>query len=148
MEKLSNTEIITAEKKGCIVLTCNKAQQVWIDNAINTLITPADNQDDGWKKIRRVKTRFELIRRINTTADNLVGKVDNDTNGRATVISQMQSVGDSMREEGKLTACVVSESGAYKSDGDSAWFDIDVIDKDSMEHIYMTYWFRFSTNEE
>ncbi len=148
LEKLSNTEIITAEKKGCIVLTCNKAQQVWIDNAINTLITPADNQDDGWKKIRRVKTRFELIRRINTTADNLVGKVDNDTNGRATVISQMQSVGDSMREEGKLTACVVSESGAYKSDGDSAWFDIDVIDKDSMEHIYMTYWFRFSTNEE
>ena len=148
LERLSNTDIIAAEKKGCIVLSCNKARQVWIDNAINTLITPADNQDDGWKKIRRVKTRMELIRRINTTVDNLIGKVDNDTNGRATVISQMQAIGDSMREEGKLVACTVTESSSYKSDGDSAWFDIDVIDKDSMEHIYMTYLFRFNTNEE
>ena len=99
-EKLTNTEMIAAEKKGCLVLSYNKAKQVWIDNAINTLITPKDNQDDGWKKIRRVKTRFELIRRINTTSDNLVGKVDNDTNGRATVISQLQGVGDAMKEEG------------------------------------------------
>ena len=148
LENLTNTDVISAEKKGCIVLSYNKAKQVWIDNAINTLITPADNQDDGWKKIRRVKTRFELIRRINTTADDLVGKVDNDSNGRATVISQIQGVGDSMREEGKLTACAVIESSAYKSDGDSAWFDIDVVDKDSMEHIYLTFLFRFSTNEE
>lgn len=148
LEKLTNTDMISAEKRGCIVLSYNKAKQVWIDNAINTLITPADNQDDGWKKIRRVKTRFELIRRINTTTDDLVGKVDNDNNGRATVISQIQGVGDSMREEGKLIACAVTESSAYKADGDSAWFDIDVIDKDSMEHIYLTFLFRFSTNEE
>lgn len=148
LEKLTNTEMTSAEKKGCIVLSYNKAKQVWIDNAINTLITPADNQDDGWKKIRRVKTRLELIRRINTTADDLVGKVDNDSNGRATVISQIQGVGDAMREEGKLTAFTVKESSAYKADGDSAWFDIDVVDKDSMEHIYMTFLFQFSTNEE
>lgn len=147
-EKLTNTEMITAEKKGCIVLSYNKAKQVWIDNAINTLITPADNQDDGWKKIRRVKTRFELIRRINNTTDELIGKVDNDRNGRATVISQMQGIGDAMIEEGKLTACTVAESSTYTSDGDSAWFDIDVIDKDSMEHIYLTFYFRFSTIEE
>lgn len=147
-ERLTNTEMTAAEKRGCLVLSYNKAKQVWIDNAINTLITPADNQDDGWKKIRRVKTRFELIRRINTTTDDLVGKVDNDTNGRATVISQMQGVADSMIAEGKLVACTVAESSAYRSDGDSAWFDIDTIDKDSMEHIYLTFLFRFSTNEE
>lgn len=146
-EKLTNTEIITAEKKGCLVLTYNKAKQVWIDNAINTLITPADNQDDGWKKIRRVKTRFELIRRINITTDDLVGKVDNDKNGRATVISQIQGVGDSMKEEGKLVSCSVTESRTYTADGDSAWFEIDVIDKDSMERIYLTFLFRFSTNQ-
>jgi hypothetical protein len=147
LEKLTNTEIINAEKKGCIVLDYNKSKQVWIDNAINTLITPADNQDDGWKKIRRVKTRFELIRRINNTSDDLAGKVDNDTNGRSTVISQLQAVGTSMIEESKLVSCTVSESTRYTADGDSAWFDIDVIDKDSMEHIYLTYLFQFSTNE-
>lgn len=148
LEKLTNTQMALAEKMGCIVLSCNKAKQVWIDNAINTLVTPADNQDEGFKKIRRVKTRFELIRRVNATADGLIGKIDNDNNGRATVISQIQGVGDSMREEGKLIACAVTESGAYKADGDSAWFDIDVIDKDSMEHIYLTFLFRFSTNGE
>ncbi len=147
LEKLTNSDMVTAEKMGCIVLSRNRAGQVWIDNAINTLVTPGDQQDDGWKKIRRVKARFELIRRMNTTADSLVGKVDNDTNGRATVISQMQGVGDSMREEGKLVACTVTESSMYRADGDSAWFDIDVVDKDSMEHIYLTFLFRFSTNE-
>ena len=34
-----------------------------------------------------------------------------------------------MKEESKLTACKVTESTAYTADGDSAWFDIDVIDK-------------------
>lgn len=148
LERLTNTDIVAAEKKGCLVLTYNKAKQVWIDSAINTLITPAENQDEGWKKIRRVKTRFELIRRINNIADELVGKVDNDNNGRATVISQVQGVGDAMREEGKLVSCVVTESSTNKADVDSAWFEIDVIDKDSMEHIYLTFMFRFSTNED
>lgn len=147
LERLTNTDIITAEKKGCIVLSYNKAMQVWIDNAINTLVTTAENQDEGWKKIRRVKTRFELIRRLNAVADDLTGKVDNDNNGRATVISQLQGIGDSMIEEGKLVACAVTENAANKADGDSVWFDVDVVDKDSMEHIYLTYAFRFSTNE-
>lgn len=146
LERLTNSQIVAAEKSGCLVLTYNSTKQVWIDNAINTLITPADNQDDGWKKIRRVKTRFELIRRMNITSDLLVGKVDNDQNGRSTVISQLQAVGDAMIAEGKLNACIVSENPIYKADGDSAWFQIDTIDKDSMEHIYLTYKFQFSTN--
>ena len=102
--------------------------------------------DDGWKKIRRVKTRFELIRRMNAAADALVGKVDNDKDGRSTVVSQLQAIGDNMIAEGKLTAITVSESAVNVADGDSAWFDIDVVDKDSMEHIYLSYRFQFSTN--
>lgn len=148
LERLTNTDMVTAEKQGCIVLSYNRSKQVWIDNAINTLVTPADNQDDGWKKIRRVKTRFELIRRMSATAEDLIGRIDNDSNGRATVISQLQGVGDAMREEGKLVACTVTENSAYQDGGDSAGFVIDVIDKDSMEHIYLTFLFRFSTSEE
>lgn len=146
LERLTNTEMIAAEKKGCLVFSYNSTKQVWIDNAINTLIVPAENQDEGWKKIRRVKTRYELIRRINITTDALIGKVDNDTNGRSTVISQIQGVGDAMVAESKLVACKVTESTIYTADGDSAWFDIDVVDKDSMEHIYLTFLFQFSTN--
>lgn len=147
-ERLTNTQMTKAETMGCLVLSLNKSKQVWIDSAINTLVTPDDDHDDGWKKIRRVKTRYEMITRMNDLADSLVGKVDNDTNGRSTIISQLQGIGDDMKEEGKLVACKVSESTVYKPDGDSAWFLIDCIDKDSAEHIYLMYMFRFSTQEE
>lgn len=148
LEELTPAQITKAETMGCIVLSRNTKKQIWIDSAINTMINPTEDKDKGWKKIRRVKTRFEFLRRANTITDDLVGKVDNDSNGRATVMSQIQGVGDSMVEEGKLVSCSVTESSGYKADGDSAWFDVDVIDKDSMEHIYSTFLFRFSTNEE
>lgn len=147
-ETMTPTQMTKAEQSGCLVLSVNTDKQVWIDNAINTLVTPADNQDDGWKKIRRTKTRYEMIKRMNDQADSLVGKVDNDKNGRATIISQLQGIGDAMIEEGKLVSCSVTESATYVADGDSCWFVIDVIDKDSAEHIYLMYQFRFSTQEE
>lgn len=53
-----------------------------------------------------------------------------------------------MIEEGKLVAATVAESTEYIADGDSCWFVIDVIDKDSAEHIYLFYKFGFSTREE
>lgn len=146
-ECLTPTQINNAELSGCLVLSFNKSKQIWIDNAINTLVTLAENQDEGWKKIRRTKTRYEMLTRMNNQADSLVGSVDNDTNGRATLISQLQAIGTAMIEEGKLTACTVTESSIYKPDGDSAWFEIDCIDKDSAEHIYLMYAFRFSTQE-
>ena len=148
LERLTNAQMIEAEKKGCLVFSYNNKKQVWIDNAINTLVTPTDDYDEGWKKIRRTKTRFELIRRINAITDELAGRIDNDNNGRKTVISQMQGVGIDMISESKLISCTITESNTYKADGDNAWFDIDVIDKDSMEHIYLTYKFQFSTNQE
>ena len=52
-EALTNGEIIRAEERGCLVLSLNSSDQVWIDNAITTLVTPDANCDDGWKKIRR-----------------------------------------------------------------------------------------------
>lgn len=148
LERLTPSQMAKAETMGCIVLSMNPDKQVWIDNAINTLITPAENQDKGWKKIRRVKTRFEMLRRCNQTTDNLVGKVDNDSNGRKTIISNLNAVGADMISEGKLSYFNASESDLFQSDGDSCWFQIVVVDKDSAEHIYAMYKFQFSTNVE
>ena len=146
LEGLTNSEIVLAEKNGCLVLTLNSEKQVWIDNAINTLITPGENQDEGWKKIRRVKTRFEFIRRVNKGTDDVVGKINNDSNGRTTVIGIINGIGKEMVSEGKLVQAIAQESTTYKADGDSSWFEIDIVDLDSMEHIYLTYRFQYSTN--
>lgn len=145
-EPLTNTQAVKAEQQGCLVLSYNTDDQVWIDNAINILVNPDDTQDGGWKKIRRVKTRYELLYRANAQADALVGKVDNDVNGRAIIVGKVQKICNDMVQEGKLTYAAVSEDTAHVADTDHCWFMIDVVDKDSAEHIYLTYRFQFSTN--
>ena len=144
-ELLTNTQIEDAESKGCVVLTTNNDGAVWLDNAVNTLINPDSNHDSGWKKIRRVKARYELLYRANAAADAMVGQVDNDVNGRATIATQIQTVCNAMVDEGKLQYAEVTESTSITANGDTCGFDIDVIDLDSAEHIYLTYYFRFST---
>ncbi len=148
LEVLTSTEMQDAETKGCLVLSQSPDDTVWIDNAINTLVTLPTNKDAGWKKIRRTKTRFELMYRMNTTADRMVGKVDNDKNGRETVIAKLNEVGYLMVREGKLVSCKVTEHPYKKANADYAYFLIDVVDKDSLEHIYLYYAFAFNTSEE
>lgn len=145
LDALTNSEIENAEQNGCLVLSTSTDGSVWLDNGINTLVTPDAEHDNGWKKIRRTKTRFELMFRANAAADALVGRVNNDVNGRATIASAVQAVCNAMVNEGKIQYALVEESTSNVADGDACWFDIDVIDLDSAEHIYLTYNFRFST---
>ncbi len=142
---MTPSEMNRAERKGGLVLSYNTDRQVWIDNAINTLVSPGGRQDEGWKKIRRVKARYELIYRMTKQAESLVGKVDNDKNGRATLVSQMNAVGTAMIDESKLCSCNVTENTKYMADADYAYFDVDVVDKDSLEHVYLMFRFRYST---
>lgn len=147
VESLTNTQIINALKKGCLVLTKNESGQVWIEQGINTLITPSGEQDEGWKKIRRVKTRFELMQRVDDTTEKLIGKVDNDTDGRATIVAAGNGVIKTMIGEKKLlTGTQMMEDANNPAQGDSAWFVFEVYDKDSVEKAYMTYRFRFAAD--
>lgn len=143
-EALTNTQIESALQSGCLVLTTNSSGQVWIEQGINTLITPSGDEDEGWKKIRRVKTRFELMQRIGDTVEQLVGKVNNDTDGRAAIIAAGQSIINTMMAEKKLSAGAMTEDEANPAKGDSAWFVIAVDDIDSIEKFYLTYRFRFA----
>lgn len=144
-EPLTNGEIIKAETKGCLVLTLNDSDQVWIDSAINTLVTPDATMDEGWKKIRRTKTRFELMDRVDSTCEKLVGNVNNDTDGRQTIMATAQKVINAMIEEKKLMrGSMVYEDPGNPAEGDSAWFKLAIDDIDSAEKIYLTYQFRFA----
>lgn len=143
-EALSNTDIETALQRGCLVLSLNTAGQVRIEQGINTLITLAGNQDAGWKKIRRTKTRFELIDRVSATTDPLIGKVDNDKNGRATIIAAANGIINKMVGEKKLQGGECIEDPSNPAVGDSAWFVLAVDDIDSIERLYLTFRFRFS----
>jgi hypothetical protein len=144
-EALTNTQIEKALGKGCLVLTENTNGQVWIEQGINTLVTLPGNMDEGWKKIRRVKTRMELMQRVNETIDLLIGKVDNDSDGRSSIIAAAQGVVNTMAGEKKIMATSeVFEDPDYPASADSAWFKITVDDIDSIERVYLTFRFRFT----
>lgn len=147
-ETLNSGTIKKALKSGCIVLSTSKSKQVWIEKAINTLVTLSKDQDAGWKKIRRVKERFELMDRVEQTTEVLIGQVDNDTDGRAAVIAAAQRVIDAMVGEKKLVSGTVIEDEGNPATGDSAWFILAVDDLDSIETIYLTFRFRFAAEED
>lgn len=142
---LTPSQIVEGIKKGCISITYSPSKTVRLDNSNNTLVNPPENKDEGWKKLRRTKTRFELIYRMNTQVDEFVGEVDTDTNGKATIMAQLQMVADAMISENKITSCTISTVNNSSAGEDAALFNIDVIDKETAEHIYLYYVFRQET---
>ena len=78
----------------------------------------------------------------------MVGQVDNDSAGRIAIMDAITTIGTEMIGEGKIQYINVTEDASHPADGDSCWFIIDVIDKDSAEHIYLRYLFRYSTQVE
>ena len=147
-EALTNAQVKQALKTGCLCFTLSKGKQVWIEKAINSLITLAGNQDAGWKKIRRVKERMELMSRVEETVEGMIGTVDNDSDGRAAVVAAAQRVIDAMVGEKKLISGTAMEDENNPAQGDSAWFVIAVDDLDSLETIYLTFGFEFAPSAE
>lgn len=146
MEMLTNSQLDDAVDHGMMVFSVNSSNQIWIDYAINTLVTLSDDDDAGWKKIRRVKTRYEIMQRCSDTTDDLVGNINNDTDGRTSVKQAIQGVLNTMVSEKKLlSGATVSDDANNAAKGDSAWFIISADDIDSLEKMYFTYQFRFSS---
>lgn len=141
---LSNSDIEASIQAGAIVFTFNTAKQVQIEYGINTYITPDANHDAGWKKIRRVSTRDYLMSEIVATWDPLVGKVNNNPVGRATLIAAAQGVVNQLIALGALLDGKVTEDKSNPPAGDSAWFVITVDDVDSAEKMYLNFGFEFA----
>lgn len=141
---LTNTQVVNCLKSGCVVFSISSTGAVWVEQGINTLVNLSANQDEGWKKIRRTKTRFELITRVNESSEGIIGSVNNDDNGRATFIAIANGIINEMIAEGKLSSGSCEEDTLNPASGDSAWFIFNIVDLDSIEHVYLTYRFHFS----
>lgn len=147
-ESLTFAQYEEAIDAGMLVLSVASDGSIWYDSGINTLTKLDETQDEGWKKIRRVKVRHEMIDRLDRALAPKVGKVSADSDGIADIVQTAQRVLDSMsNNEGKLqpgASFVEDPSNPYS--GDSAWFLIQADDIDSLEKIYMHYQFRYSQN--
>lgn len=144
-EKLTNTQYGQALKAGMIVFSQSSAGVIWIEQGVTTLVSPQGEDDPGWKKIRRVKTRFELMTRASDTTEPLIGNVNNNPDGRSSVLQALQGLLNTMVAENKLLpGALVKLDKNNPPAGDSAWFVFEVDDVDSLEKLYLTYKFRFA----
>lgn len=148
-EALTYAQYEDAISAGMLMLSMSPDGNIWYDTGINTLVEPeSGTQDEGWKKIRRVKVRFELIDRLDRALMPKVGKVSADTDGVADIVQSGQRILDAMaNNEGKLfPGATFTEDPSNPYTGDSAWFIIQADDIDSLEKIYLQYQFRYSQN--
>ncbi len=145
---LTNAEIEQAIQSGALVFTTSAQKQVHIESGITTFVTPTADMDAGWKKIRRMKTRDNLIERIVAAWDPLIGKITNSPDGRATLIAAAQGIINRMIAEGALLQGSIFEDPNNPPVGDSAWFVVQVDDLDSAEKVYITFQFRFAPPAE
>jgi hypothetical protein len=145
---LTNAEIEQAIQSGALIFTMSAQKQVHIEYGINTFVTVTADMDAGWKKIRRVRTRDNLMDRIAATWDPLIGKINNSPDGRATLIAAAQGIINRMIAEGALLQGSIFEDPNNPPVGDSAWFVVQVDDLDSAEKVYITFQFRFAPPAE
>lgn len=145
-ESLTYAQYEQAIESGMLMLSMSPDGNVWYDSGITTLTTPeGSTQDDGWKKIRRGKVRFEMIDRMDRAMAPKVGRVTADSDGIADIIQTGQRVLDAMVAEDKLVAGAnFTEDTSNPYSGDSAHFIIQADDNDSLEKIYLQYQFRYS----
>lgn len=144
-ENLTNAQYESAIENGLLLLSKGPEGQVWFDSGINTLTVTTGNDDGGWKKIKRTKVRYELLDRIDRVVAPLVGRINCDADGVATVIQAGMGIIKTMVSERKLLSggeMIVDPENPYGAD--SAWFLISVDDADALEKIYMHYQFRYS----
>ena len=139
---------MAAINAGALMLSKSSDGVIWYDSGITTLTNPEPGtQDEGWKKIKRTKTRFELIDRLDRALNPKVGRVSADSDGIADIIQTGQRVLDAMVTEGKLlNGARFTEDTDNPHNGDSAYFIIQSDDIDSLEQIYLQYQFRYSQN--
>lgn len=145
LENLTNDKQERAIKNGMITLRYNAQGIVCIEKGITTLVSPEGQDDEGWKKIKRAKVRFELFQRMSDTLDKFIGKVPNDADSWALVCKTGRGIMREMSIERKIKQDFdMYLDPAYPPEGESAHFIIKVNDIDSLEIIYLNYHLRFS----
>lgn len=142
---LTGPQVDTSILSGALVFSLNGAGQVQVEYGIDTLVTLAGDQDAGWKKIRRVKTRDTLIDRASLLTEPMIGTVTNNSIGQSQVINAVQTVLDGMISEGGLRpGATAALDPANPPTTDSIWLVVSADDLDSVEKLYTTFRLRFS----
>ena len=127
-KRLTNSQIKTSLSKGSLVLT-NDGEKVKVEQGLNTAV----------KKIRATRARQAVLTDVTKTAnDSYIGRVDNNADGQAALISAVKTYLETLEQANVLTDIVVGLDAQFQSVGDSVYLAIAFTEIDSMERIFLT----------
>ncbi|MEK5068106.1 phage tail sheath subtilisin-like domain-containing protein [Sporosarcina sp. FSL K6-1508] len=143
--EMTSNEYNEAVQSGMMVFSLNPDSIPQIDYGINTLVSLAEDEDEGWQKLRRVRTRYELIDRIAITISKaMANNIDNGHDGRQFVIQLANGIIGEMIGEGGLESGEMIIDPVTSPQGDSAWFKFDnLVDLDGLEKAYLAFGFQY-----
>jgi hypothetical protein len=127
-KRLTNAEITTALAAGSLVLT-NDGEKVKVEQGLTTSV----------KKIRAIRARQAVSTDVTKTAsDAYIGKIDNNADGQAALISAVKLYLETLQTSNVLSGIVVALDPQYASVGDKVYLVISYVEVDSMERIFFT----------
>ncbi|GKV54238.1 hypothetical protein NCCP2222_01850 [Sporosarcina sp. NCCP-2222] len=143
--ELTASQYDEAARNGMMAFSLNSDGIPQIDYGINTLVSLGEDEDEGWKKLRRVRTRYELIDRItNKVHKAMANNIDNWDDGRQTLITLANGEIGQMIREGALASGEMIVDPDNAPEGDSAWFKFNnLVDLDGLEKAYLAFGFQY-----
>jgi hypothetical protein len=127
-KRLTNSQIKTSLSKGSLVLT-NDGEKVKVEQGLTTSV----------KKIRATRARQAVLTDVTKTAnDNYIGRLDNNADGQAALISAVKVYLETLEQANVLTDIAVGIDTQFQSVGDSVFLAIAFTEIDSMERIFLT----------
>jgi hypothetical protein len=127
-KRLTNSQIKTSLSKGSLVLV-NDGEKVKVEQGLTTSV----------KKIRTIRARQAVSNDVTkTAADAYIGKINNNADGQAALISAVKAYLETLEASNVLSGPVVTLDPQYQSVGDSVYLVISYVEVDSMERIFLT----------
>jgi hypothetical protein len=127
-KRLTNAQVKTALAAGSLVLV-HDGEKVKVEQGLVT----------SGKKIRVIRARQAIATDITkTAADAYIGKIDNNPDGQAALISAIKAYLERLEDANVLMGPVVALDPQYQSVGDSVYLLISFAHVDSIERIFLT----------
>jgi hypothetical protein len=127
-KRLTNSQIKTSLSNGSLVLT-NDGEKVKVEQGLTT----------SKKKIRRIRAEQAVLTDVTKTAsDSYIGRINNNKDGQAALISAVKAYLETLEQSNVLTDIKVGIDPQFDSSGDSVYLAISFTEIDSMERIFLT----------
>lgn len=140
---LSDTQIKQALKSGSFILTRDTNPETYaisikVEQGINTLTVYGENESKKFSKIKCIRTLDTIDYDTGyLAATSVIGELDNDDDGRATLISLFKKYLETLADSKAISSDFLTEvDAAFVSEGDVVYLNTQALTVDKIEKIF------------